>query len=88
MIPSYHWDFSTLLEYHDILVDGILMTFRVLALSLSSAVLLGLILAPLRASQKRWLRLPVQAVIEVVRAIPPLVLIDDGLHRQTQPALL
>jgi len=75
MIPSYHWDFSALLEYHDILLDGILMTFRVLALSLSSAVLLGLVLAPLRASQKRWLRLPVQALIEVVRAIPPLVLI-------------
>jgi polar amino acid transport system permease protein len=71
----YQWDFGAILQYRDILVDGIAMTFRVLAVSLTLAILAGMTLAPLRAAHSRWLRVPVQAVIEVVRAIPPLVLL-------------
>jgi polar amino acid transport system permease protein len=38
-------------------------------------IVLGLALAPLRAARTRWLRWPAQGVIEVVRTVPPLVLL-------------
>jgi polar amino acid transport system permease protein len=71
----YQWDFGAIVEYRDVLADGLTMTARVLVVSLTMAIVLGLVLAPLRAARSRWLRLPAQAVIEVVRAIPPLVLL-------------
>ncbi|NDL62009.1 amino acid ABC transporter permease [Acerihabitans arboris] len=74
-MPAYQWDFGVLLEYRGVLADGILMTLRVLALSVTLGILLGLVLAPLRSASSRLLRLPAQALIEVVRSIPPLVLV-------------
>lgn len=74
-IPDYQWNFSAILEYRDVLAGGMLTTFRILALSLSLGVGLGIVLAILRSARTRWLRFPAQGVIEVVRAVPPLVLI-------------
>ncbi|MFT4191888.1 MAG: ABC transporter permease subunit [Comamonas sp.] len=74
-MPDYTWDFRAVLEYRDVLLSGILTTLRVLALSVTLGVALGLLLAPLRAARSRWLRWPSQSVIEVVRAVPPLVLV-------------
>ena len=75
MMPAYQWDFGVLLEYQDVLVNGMLTTLRVLALSVTLGIVIGLILAPLRASSSRWIRFPTQAVIEIIRTIPPLVLV-------------
>lgn len=74
-MPDYQWDFGAVLEYRDVLASGILTTLRVLALSVTLGVALGLLLAPLRAARSRWLRWPSQSVIELVRAVPPLVLV-------------
>ncbi|MFK4441121.1 polar amino acid transport system permease protein [Caballeronia udeis] len=74
-MPAYQWDFAAILQYRDVLASGIGMTFRVLALSLTMGIVLGLALAPLRAARTRWLRWPAQGVIEVVRTVPPLVLL-------------
>jgi len=74
-MPDYQWDFNAILEYRDVLLTGVLTTFRLLALSVSTGILLGLLLAPLRAARSRWLRWPAQAVIELVRSVPPLVLL-------------
>lgn len=74
-MPAYQWDFASILQYRDVLASGIGMTFRVLALSLTMGIVLGLTLAPLRAARTRWLRWPAQGVIELVRTVPPLVLL-------------
>jgi len=74
-MPEYQWDFNAVLEYRDVLGAGIVTTLRVLALSVTTGIVLGLLLAPLRAAHSRWLRWPAQAIIEVVRSIPPLVLV-------------
>lgn len=74
-MPAYQWDFSVLLKYHELLLSGILTTLRILAVSLTLGIGLGLVLALLRSARTAWLRLPAQTVIEVTRAIPPLVLV-------------
>lgn len=74
-MPEYQWDFDAIFQYRTVLVDGMLTTLRVLAFSVTIGVVLGLILAPLRAAHSRWIRWPVQALIETVRAVPPLVLV-------------
>lgn len=74
-MPAYQWDFASILQYRDVLASGIGMTLRVLALSLTMGIVLGLALAPLRAARTRWLRWPAQGVIELVRTVPPLVLL-------------
>jgi len=74
-MPEYQWDFDAIFQYRTVLVNGMLTTLRVLAFSVTIGVVLGLILAPLRAAHSRWIRWPVQALIETVRAVPPLVLV-------------
>ncbi|THF65653.1 amino acid ABC transporter permease [Pseudothauera nasutitermitis] len=74
-MPEYQWDFDAIFQYRGVLVEGMLTTLRVLAFSVTIGVALGLVLAPLRAAHSRWVRWPVQALIEVVRAVPPLVLV-------------
>ena len=72
---DYQWDFSILFTYRELLLGGILTTLRILAVSLTLGIALGVLLALLRAAQARALRLPAQALIETVRAVPPLVLV-------------
>ncbi|WP_001123340.1 amino acid ABC transporter permease [Acinetobacter baumannii] len=74
-MPIYDWDFSVLLENKDILIDGILMTFKILAFSLSISILVGIALGLLRSSTLKILKIPAQIIIELVRSVPPLVLL-------------
>ncbi|MCW1874207.1 amino acid ABC transporter permease [Erwinia sp. INIA-01] len=74
-MPVYHWDFSVLLQYHAILLDGMLMTGKIVAASVTLSIIGGMILAPLRGASSRLVRFPAQGLIEVVRSVPPLVLI-------------
>ncbi len=74
-MPAYHWDFSILWQYRAILLDGIFTTFKIVLASMFLSIVGGAILAPLRGASRAIIRLPTQALIEVVRSIPPLVLI-------------
>ena len=74
-MSGYQWDFSVLLDYRELLLGGILTTLRILAISLTSGIVLGALLALARTANKAALRLPAQAIIETVRAVPPLVLV-------------
>jgi len=74
-MQAYEWEFSILWQYRELLFNAVLTTFRILGLSVSLGILAGLILAPLRMSDKLFLRAPATAIIEVVRSIPPLVLV-------------
>jgi polar amino acid transport system permease protein len=70
---GYEWDFGIVLRDFDLLLLGLLNTLKVTAVALACGVPLGLVVALLRLSPSRWLRLPVGLFIEFFRATPPLV---------------
>lgn len=74
-MSEYQWDFSVLFTYRELLISGIFTTLRILAISLTSGIALGTLLAVLRTAHSPLLRIPAQTVIETVRAVPPLVLV-------------
>ena len=69
----YRWDFSPVFANADLLLQGLLNTFRVTAVALVFGLVLGLTLALLRLSPQRLLAWPAGFVIEVFRTTPPLV---------------
>lgn len=72
---DYQWDFGPLLEYRSMLFDGMLMTVQIFCLSVLLGICIGLVLAMLRMSKRRISSLPGMVTIEVIRSIPPLVLV-------------
>lgn len=72
---TYQWDFSLFYQYRSLMLNAALVTFQLVALSVVLGILVGLALAPLRMAERRLLRYPATAVIEVVRSVPPLVLV-------------
>ncbi len=69
-LMSYHWDFSILWQYHAVLLEGILTTFKIVLASVTLSILGGALLAPLRSASRAVIRLPTQGLIEIVRSIP------------------
>lgn len=72
---NYEWDFSILTEYRGLLLGAAAVTFQLVLFSVGLGIVVGLILAPFRMAERRLLRYPATAVIEIVRSIPPLVLV-------------
>jgi polar amino acid transport system permease protein len=72
---SYQWDFSLFTQYRGLLISAALVTFQLVALSVVLGIAIGLMLVPFRMAERRLLRYPAMAVIEVVRSVPPLVLV-------------
>ncbi len=54
---------------------GVLATLKAAALGIAGAVVLGLVLAAARLSERRWVSLPALAFTEFFRAVPLLLLI-------------
>lgn len=69
----YRWDFAPVWANADLLAAGLAATLQVTGTALACGVPLGLLLALMRLSPRRWLRWPAGAVIEVFRTTPPLV---------------
>ncbi|MDF2620188.1 MAG: amino acid transporter permease [Xanthobacteraceae bacterium] len=72
---NYEWDFSILTEYRGLMLGAAAVTFQLVLFSVGLGIVVGLILAPFRMAERRLLRYPATAIIEVVRSIPPLVLV-------------
>jgi polar amino acid transport system permease protein len=70
---AYQWDFSPVLANAPLLVEGLVNTLRITGTALVFGVALGLGLALLRLSPRRFLSWPAGFVIEVFRTTPPLV---------------
>jgi polar amino acid transport system permease protein len=75
MNGAYRWDFSTVFEYQDMLARAAGLTLMIAAGTILCGVLFGLALAGLRMSRLRILALPIMLVIELLRAVPPVVLV-------------
>lgn len=70
---SYQWDFSPVLTRWPLLLDGLLNTVKIAAIAIVFGVLVGLVLALLRLSPRRSLRLPAAVFVEFYRNTPPIV---------------
>ena len=70
---DYSWDFGPVLERFDMLALGLLNTVKIAAVSIVLGVLVGLVLAMMRLSTRRWLNIPALVFIEFYRNTPPIV---------------
>ena len=68
-------DFALIVEYLPRLLQAALVTIEVSLLSLILATVMGLVVALMRTSRRRWLYLPAVAYTEVLRSVPTLVLL-------------
>jgi polar amino acid transport system permease protein len=69
----YQWDFSPVFDHIDMLVIGLVNTIKIAVVSIVLGIALGLVLALMRLSPRKLLRLPAIAVIEFYRNTPPIV---------------
>jgi polar amino acid transport system permease protein len=69
----YAWDFAVVVRYLPDLLDGLLNTLILSAAAIAGGLVVGLALALARLSGWRALSWPARAVIEFMRATPPLV---------------
>lgn len=70
MPMNYKFQWNLISRNLDTLVEGLLMTYQVAALAIVFASILGLILALMRLSPRRWVSLLAQVYIEVGRTVP------------------
>ena len=75
----YQWDFTPVLANGPLLAQGLVNTLKVTGTALAFGVPLGLALALLRLSPRRWLAWPAGFFIEFFRTTPPLT---AAPHRQ------
>ena len=70
---NYEWDFSGVWAHRDMLLAGFVGTMKIAAVAIAVGVVVGIVLAVMRLSGKRWLALPALWFIEFYRNTPPLV---------------
>ena len=70
---NYEWNFGIVFRNMDMLLQGLVNTLGVTALSIGFGLVLGFGLAVLRLSPVRTLAVPASIVIEFLRSTPPLI---------------
>ncbi|KHS79720.1 amino acid ABC transporter permease [Pectobacterium brasiliense] len=70
---SYQWDFSAIWPYHQLLLEGLWGTIKIGATSILIGMLAGMLLAAMKMSPRRLLRLPAAMLIGFYRNTPALV---------------
>ena len=70
---SYQWDFSGVWSRWDILLVGLANTIKIAGISIFLGVIVGLLLAFLKLSPRRYLSIPATAFIEFYRNTPPII---------------
>lgn len=69
----YHWDWSVLAQYWPLFVEGLVRTVEIAVLTMSTALVTGLLLALARTSNNRLARSLAHWYIEVFRNVPLLL---------------
>ena len=69
----YQWDFAAVWSHFDLLLAGLAGTVRIAVISIVLGVVVGMLLALMRLSPRRWLRAPATAFVEFYRNTPPIV---------------
>jgi len=73
MNRGYDWDFSLIFQHSNVLLAALLVTFKLMFMVILLAIPLGFLLAVSRMGKLAPTRYFSAGVIEVTRAIPPLV---------------
>ena len=69
----YQWDFGAVWSHFDLLLMGLAGTVKIAVISIVLGVIVGMVLALMRLSHRRWLRAPAAAFVEFYRNTPPIV---------------
>src|SRR5450830_1099627 len=69
----YQFDFSSILEYAEVLERGVLMTIRLIVIGGVAGVALGIFGAWARTQGPRWLKPIINAYVELIRNTPFLI---------------
>ena len=69
------FDYLAIWDHRDILIDGTLKTLLISAIAIPAGVCIGIFVCLLRISNRRLLRWPAIAYIEIMRNIPLLILL-------------
>lgn len=72
---AYQWNFQVIWEYRDVFLRAMGVTLSLAGLTVILGALAGLALSLLRMSSHRVVRWPVITWVELLRAVPPLVLV-------------
>jgi polar amino acid transport system permease protein len=75
MLPTYEWNFAVVLEYREVFLRAIGLTLTLAVTTILCGMALGLALYLLRANAWRVVSGLMAAIVEVLRAVPPLVLL-------------
>lgn len=70
---TYHWNFSSIIQYRQLLYQGLAGTLQLGAISLLSALLIGIVIGLMRTSQPPGVRLVAGIYVGFFRNIPFLV---------------
>lgn len=70
---NYQWDFGTLLQYRSLILLGALTTIGFTVLTAVMGLLIGIVVALGRLTGRRWISLPLVALVEIFRCTPILV---------------
>ncbi|KAA0969451.1 amino acid ABC transporter permease [Aureimonas fodinaquatilis] len=70
---AYQFDFQAVLEHWPLLLQGVLVTLQITAVSTVLGIILGSICAGLRTSHVRWARAVVTVYVEIIRNTPLLI---------------
>lgn len=73
MNKAYDWDFSLIFRHSDVLLAALLVTFKLMFMVILIAIPFGFLLAVGRMGKIVPTRFLTASVIEITRAIPPLV---------------
>ena len=68
----YEWDFSVIFQNYPLLLLGLINTLKVTVVALCFGIPIGLMVALLRLSSRRWISMPAGLFIEFFRSTPPL----------------
>jgi polar amino acid transport system permease protein len=68
----YEWDFSVISQNYPLLLLGLINTLKVTVVALCFGIPIGLFVALLRLSSRRWISMPAGLFIEFFRSTPPL----------------
>ncbi len=72
---EYQWDFGVILQYRSVLLQAFAVTAQLFVVTFICSMIVGLVLALLR--QSRWASLRAICLLwtEIVRSVPPLVIV-------------
>lgn len=70
---NYQWDFSAVLEHWPMLLEGLVGTVTIAAISMACGVVVGALVAAMRMSKSVFLRLPATLYVDFYRNTPGIV---------------